>query len=122
MSREQSSRPNFGGSTGSSGRGGRNRPDNANGHYFHSSRGGRRGRGGTTRPAHDALPEVDIKEGLDTTKVIETMAQPTRTSAPEEFPIENVRYVASYNWVDEEKPTITVPGATHSLSFTSVHV
>ena len=48
------------------------------------------------------------------TMVIETMAQPTRTSAPEKFPIENVKYIASYNWIDEEKPTIAVPGATHS--------
>ena len=112
MSREQSSRPNFASSTGSSGRGGRNRPNNANNHY-RSSRGGRRGRGGiTARPAHDALPEADIKEGLDTTKVIKTMVQPTRPSAPEDFPIENVKYVASYNWIDEEKPTIAVPGAT----------
>ena len=112
MSREQSSRPNFGSSTGSSGRGGRNKPNNANNR---SSRGGRGGQGGTTsRPAYDALPEADIKEGLDMTMVIETMAQPTRTSAPEKFPIENVKYIASYNWIDEEKPTIAVPGATHS--------
>ena|ERR1700761_4687580 len=109
MSREQSSRPNFGSSTGPGGRGGRNKPDNAN---SSSSRGGR---GGTTaRRAHGALPETNINEGLDTTKVIKTMAQPTRPSTPENFPIENVKYVASYNWIDEEKPTIAVPGATHS--------
>lgn len=57
------------------------------------------------------------------TKVIETMAQPTRPSAQEDFPIENVKYVASYNWIDEDKPTIAVPGSPaiwtgHAVPFT----
>ena len=112
MSREQSSRPNFGSSTGSSGRGGRNKPNNANSRSSHGERRGQRGT--TARPAHAALPKADIKEGLDMARVIKTMAQPTRPSAPEDFPIENVKYITSYNWIDEEKPTIAVPGATHS--------
>jgi len=93
--------------TGSAARGGggRNR-DYANSHYARSSRGGRGG--ATARPT---VPEANVKEGLDTSKVIETMAQPTRPSAPESFPIENVKYVASYNWIDAEKPTIAVPGS-----------
>lgn len=103
MSREQYSRSSAGSG------GSRNRTDIGNNHYVRSSRGGRGG--ATARPAHDALPEADIKEGLDTTKVIETIPQPTRPSAPEGFPIENVKYVASYNWVDADKPTIAVPGA-----------
>jgi hypothetical protein len=103
-----SSRSNFTSSTGG------RRPDFTNSHYFRSSRGGRGGRGGsTTRPAHDVLPEANMKEGLDTTKIVETMSQPTRPTAPEESPIKNVKYVASYNWIDKEKPTIAVPGATY---------
>lgn len=103
--------------TGSGGRGGRNRPspDSANSHYFRTSRGGRGG--ATARPPRDILPEANIKAGLDTSKVIETVPQPTRPSAPEDFPIENVKYVASYNWIDAEKPTIAVPGATHYQFF-----
>jgi hypothetical protein len=54
-----------------------------------------------------------MKEGLDTTKIVETMSQPTRPTAPEESPIKNVKYVSSYNWIDKEKPTIAVPGATY---------
>src|SRR6266702_7185929 len=115
MSREQPSL-GFSSFTGSAARGGgRNRPDHANSHYIRSSRGGRGG--ATTRPARDTLPEVNVKVGLDTSKIIETIPQPTRASAPEDFPIENVNYVASYNWIDTEKPTIVVPGATHFPSY-----
>ena len=105
-----SSRPNFTSSTGG------RRPDFTNSHYFRrgSSRGGRGG--STTRPSQDALPEANMKEDLDTTKVVETMSQPTRPAAPEESPIKNVKYVASYNWIDKEKPTIAVPGATYIFS------
>src|SRR6266404_1699555 len=104
MSRQQQTRPNFG----STGRGGR-RPDIANSNYLRSSRGGRGG--AAARPAYDNTPEANVKEGLDTSKTIETIAQPSRPSAPEAVPIQNVKYVASYNWVDEVKPTIAVPGA-----------
>ena len=101
MSRSQSS------ITGSSGHGARNRPDYGNRYYFRSSRGG-----AAVRPAHDYPPSADIKEGLDTSKAIKTLSQITRPSAPEGFPIENVKYIASYNWIDAEKPTIVVPGMT----------
>ncbi|KAH9175674.1 hypothetical protein EDB89DRAFT_1903787 [Lactarius sanguifluus] len=109
--------------TGSATRGGgsRNRPDHANSHYFRSSRGGRGG--ASARPGRDTASEVNIKQGLDTSKIIETIPQPTRASAPEDLPIENVKYVASYNWVDTDKPTIVVPGSPaiwtgHALPFT----
>ncbi|KAH8993052.1 hypothetical protein EDB86DRAFT_1403817 [Lactarius hatsudake] len=44
-------------------------------------------------------------------------------SLPEDLPIENVKYVASYNWVDTDKPTIVVPGSPaiwtgHAVPFT----
>ena len=99
-------RPNFSGSSGP----GRNQPDHTNRFYLRSSRGGRGG--ANARPAQDSLPEANIKDGLDTTKVIEKIAQPARPSTLEAFPVENVKYVASYNWVDKEKPTIAVPGPT----------
>jgi hypothetical protein len=51
-----------------------------------------------------------MKRGLDTSKVIETVPAPPRPSALEDVPIENVQYVASYNWVDTDEPTIVVPG------------
>jgi hypothetical protein len=87
--------------------GGRFRPDYGNRHYV---RGGR-GRGGGSAGAPLGFPsEADIKKGLDTSKVIETIPPPPRPSALEDVPIENVQYVASYNWVDKEDPTIVVPG------------
>jgi hypothetical protein len=55
---------------------------------------------------------VNFKEGLDTSRIIETISPPARLSAPEHIPIENTRYVASYNWVDGEEPTIVVPGTS----------
>jgi hypothetical protein len=56
-----------------------------------------------------------MKNGLDTSKVIETILTPPRPSTVEDIPIENVQYVSSYNWVDKEQPTIVVPGAGSSL-------
>ena len=104
MSREQPNRLNFTGIT----HGDRNRPDFGNRHYFHSYRGEEGG--ANAGPAFPA--EANIKEGLDTSTTIKTISRTTRPSAPEEFPIENVKYIASYNWIDAEKPTIVVPGAT----------
>ena len=88
-------------------RGGRFLPDYGNRHYV---RGGR-GRGEGSAAAPRGFPsEVDIKKGLDTSTVIETIPLPPRPSALEDVPIENVQYVASYNWADKEEPTIVVPG------------
>jgi hypothetical protein len=96
------------------GRGGSGfRPDFGNRYYvrggggssFHGARGG----GARVTPL-GFPPEADIKQGLDTSRVIETVPAPARPTAPMSIPIENVKYVASYNWVDKEKPTIVVPG------------
>ena len=108
-SREQPSRLNF---TSTRGRGGRLRPDYGNMFYFRGSRG-RRG-GSAARPAHDFSLEPDLKEGLGTTKIIDTIPAPACPTAPEDFPINNVKYVASYNWTDAEKPTMVAPGAAYS--------
>ena len=40
---------------------------------------------------------ADIKEGLDTSRIIETILAPAQPTAPDTVPIENVKYVASYN-------------------------
>jgi len=98
MSRGQPSQPNFFTDP---------RRDQGNRHYFY--------RGATTRPAFST--SADIKEGLDGSKTIKTISRTTRPSAPEDFPITNVKYIASYNWVDAEKPTIVVPGATHPPTY-----
>ena len=91
------------------GRGGRLRPDQGNRFYYRGSRG-RGGSSAADRPAPNVPPEPDLRGGLDTTKIIDTIPAPTRHAATD-FPIKNVKYVASYNWVDAEKPTIIVPGA-----------
>ena len=91
--------------------GGRARPDHGNRYYI---RGGRGRGGGTSATSLNFPPEADIKRGLDISKVIETIPPPPRPSGLEDVPIENVQYVASYNWVDtaSEQPTIVVPGAS----------
>jgi hypothetical protein len=89
----------------------RAKPDFGNRHYVLGGRGGR-GRGGSMAVPHNSPPEADLKKGLDTSKVIETIPPPPRPSALEDVPIENVEYVASYNWVDTEDPTIIVPGTS----------
>jgi hypothetical protein len=94
------------------------RPDTGNRHYV---RGGgnsnfRGGRGrGVSNATHNSPPEADVKEGLDTSKIIETIPQPERGSTLKDLPIENVKYVASYNWVEKPEPTIVVPGTTFLL-------
>ncbi|KAH9973930.1 hypothetical protein BJV74DRAFT_782643 [Russula compacta] len=101
----------FRGNSSSFSRGRSLRPDLGNIHYF--QRGGRYnfrgGRGGGT--THNFPPEADLKPGLDTSRIIETITHPGHSSVPEDIPIENVQYVTSYNWVDKEKPTIVVPGS-----------
>lgn len=88
------------------------RPDLGNIHYF--QRGGRYnfrgGRGGGT--ADSFPPETDVKQGLDTSTILKTIAQPDHPSEPEDIPIENVQYVTSYNWADKAKPTIVAPGTS----------
>lgn len=113
MSNQQPTRGPF--LRGRGGRGGRGfSPDFGNRYYVRGGPNtrGRRGGGGTaTHP--DYPPEADIKQDLDMTKIIETIAPPTRPTAPATLPIENVKYLASYNWVNTEKTdkqTIVVPG------------
>jgi len=107
LSREQPSRLSF---TNTRGRGGRLRPDYGNHFYFKSSRG--RGGAPATKPVPNVPSELDLKEGLDATTIIATIPAPASPgTAPEHFPIENVKYVASYNWIDAEQPTIVVPGS-----------
>ncbi|KAH9047956.1 hypothetical protein EDB83DRAFT_2227213 [Lactarius deliciosus] len=105
-SREQPSRLNF---TNTRRRGGRLRPDYGNRFYLFGSRGW--GAGSATRPADNFPSESDLKEGLDTTTIIQTISAPAHPMVPEYFPIDNVKYVASYNWTAAEKPTIVVPGS-----------
>jgi hypothetical protein len=31
---------------------------------------------------------------------------------PEHIPIKDTRYLASYNWVDKDQPTIVIPGTS----------
>ena len=89
--------------------GGRARPDHGNRYYI---RGGRGRGGGSSATSPNFPPEADIKRGLDVSEVIETVPAPPHPSGVEDVPIENVQYVASYNWVDTapERPTIVVPG------------
>ncbi|KAI0246424.1 hypothetical protein BJV78DRAFT_152208 [Lactifluus subvellereus] len=110
MSHEQPTRGSFprGGR-----RGGGFRPDFGNRYYVRGSPNTRGRRGGSGPAAPPSFPPgADIKEGLDMSKIIETIPAPARPTAPAAaLPIENVKYLASYNWDDTEKPTIVVPGS-----------
>ena len=88
------------------------RPDAGNRYYVRGGSNPRGTRGGpfNRSTSISSPPGADIKEGLDTSKIIETVPLPARLSAPEHIPIENTRYVASYNWAEKEEPTIVVPG------------
>ena len=92
--------------------GGRVRLDYSNSNYVHRGRG----RGGSSSAASLSSPpqaDADIKRGLNTSKIIDTIPAPPRPSTPEDIPIANVQYVASYNWVDSTaQPTIIVPGTS----------
>jgi hypothetical protein len=105
-SREQPSRLNF---TNTRGRGGRLRLDHGNWFYFHVSRGG--GGASAIRSTPNFPAEPDLKLDLDTTESIDMIFAPVHPAAPEQFLMDNVKYVASYNWIDGEKQTIIVPGA-----------
>ena len=80
----------------------------------------RRGRGsysshGASSPSdHVALPpDRDITQGLRKTP-IRIFIKPVASVSPGEvIKPENVKYVGSYNWVDEPHPTIIVPGASY---------
>ncbi|KAH9027542.1 hypothetical protein EDB85DRAFT_1892934 [Lactarius pseudohatsudake] len=50
----------------------------------------------------------DYTMGTGTTSAVLGEA---RLTALEYFPIDNVKYVVSYNWIDTEKPTIVVLGS-----------
>jgi hypothetical protein len=111
MSRDQPTRENFPAFT----RGHPSPKPNYRNKYH--SRGSRGARGGGSSPRTRAkpgflLPEADIKEGLDTSEIIEKIPLPARLSAPENIPIENTQYLASYNWVNKDQPTIVVPGTS----------
>jgi hypothetical protein len=70
-------------------------------------------KGASSATSPGSPPGANIKQGLDTTRIIETIRVPTppaRPTAAKRVPIENVKYVASYNWVNTENPTIAVPG------------
>jgi hypothetical protein len=99
------------------GRGGQQanaKPDHGNRYYHRGSRG-TRGGGPPTRILPPGYPPpANINEGLDTSRIIETIPPPARLSAPEHIPIENTRYVASYNWLEKDEPTIVVPGTSIS--------
>ncbi len=58
--------------------------------------------------------EAAARPPLSTSKIIETVPAPPRPSESvlEDIPIENVQYVASYNWAETEQPTIVVPGTS----------
>ncbi|KAH8993065.1 hypothetical protein EDB86DRAFT_3244229 [Lactarius hatsudake] len=60
-----------------------------------------RGRGGRLRPDNGNRFYLQGSRGRGG----------ARPKVPEYFPIDNVKYVASYNWVEAEKPTMVVPGS-----------
>ncbi|KAI0265693.1 hypothetical protein BC834DRAFT_1033087 [Gloeopeniophorella convolvens] len=98
--------------------------------HEHSDTGRGRGRGrgrgngrgrGYHRGGVPAVPKLqppvllrDIHEGLDTAQKFEVIPPPETPAGadvPKDIPIKDVKYVASYNWVDAKDPTIAVPGS-----------
>ncbi|KAI0365689.1 hypothetical protein BV20DRAFT_1027527 [Pilatotrama ljubarskyi] len=89
---------------------------------YYTSRGNAlgygRGRSGSysaqynTRQTSATLPpDRDLKAGLRP-QPLRTLSKPQpATSAGRSIKPENVKYIGSYNWVEEEDPTIIVPGS-----------
>ena len=61
-------------------------------------------------------PCYDLNDGLNKLRPIETIVHPSLATLNLSSRISGVEYVASYNWADNEWPTIIVPG-TRSQSF-----
>ncbi|KAI8986168.1 hypothetical protein BD414DRAFT_51449 [Trametes punicea] len=58
-------------------------------------------------------PDRIIEEGLES-EALQTLAKPSPTSTSQgsrAIKPENLRYIGSYNWVEETTPTIIVPGS-----------
>ncbi|KAF2713833.1 hypothetical protein K504DRAFT_498627 [Pleomassaria siparia CBS 279.74] len=79
------------------------------------SRGGRGGRGGgnASTPKRDPPPEPDIVahplgELLQTIRISDLSLEAIKTSKPTD--ITDLKYVASYNWMEGDAPTIMIPG------------
>ena len=89
-----------------------NRPRRGRGSYSYSNPTTSRSTSNPTLP-----PDREITEGLGTT-VVRTLAKPVvSTSTGDPIKPANVKYVGSYNWVDEAHPTIIVPGTHHRSLF-----
>ena len=55
-------------------------------------------------------PDRDLMENLNE-DVVCTISKPSvESSTAKAVKPENVKYIGSYNWVEEEQPTIIVPG------------
>ncbi|KZT12263.1 uncharacterized protein LAESUDRAFT_809076 [Laetiporus sulphureus 93-53] len=81
--------------------------------------GYRRGRGGyiggdgrprpTTIATNGLPPDRELDDGLEK-KPIKTLSKPTDSSG-KDIVIKQLEYLGSYNWTNETKPTILVPGS-----------
>ncbi|KZT22819.1 hypothetical protein NEOLEDRAFT_1097007 [Neolentinus lepideus HHB14362 ss-1] len=65
---------------------------------------------GSNRPAPASIPRRDYHEGLGTT-ALKVLNKPSTGASAQDVQITNLEYLASYNWVEAQKPTIIVPGA-----------
>lgn len=83
---------------------------------FRGSSGYRRGQPNRPNPRERDTstlpPDRDLKEGLVPT-ALQTLSRPQTTNTPQSgtaIQPEKLKYIGSYNWVDEVTPTIIVPG------------
>ncbi|EPQ54880.1 hypothetical protein GLOTRDRAFT_77669 [Gloeophyllum trabeum ATCC 11539] len=78
---------------------------------MYRQRGGRYPlRASNTPTSAPTTPRRDYHEGLEATAV-KVFSKPSAESFKEKIKIENLQYLASYNWVEAAKPTIIVPGS-----------
>ncbi len=92
-----------------------NRSSNNAGYQGGASRGTRKPSYSTTTNTVSLPPDRDLMEGLPSI-AIRTISKPqVDVSVGNAVKPEDVKYVGSYNWVEESTPTIIVPGAYNRL-------
>ena len=77
-----------------------------------------RGRGSPHRshPSVPRIPGKNILEGLYPS-TIHSFEKPVDVPGSDDIVIDDVKYIASYSWVESTEPTILVPGAQHLMHY-----
>lgn len=80
------------------------------GNNLRGARGSRRARGGLRGSLHASTPQRPPRENEPFGPRIDSFSVKTLLIEEESPEIEDVKYVGSYNWLNDSSPVILVPG------------